>query len=48
MTILVIYYIIKKYPELMNELIIIIKKGKFYIEKQIKSNYEAIIKELKI
>ena len=45
MTILIIYYINKKFPSLLNELIIIIEKGKLYIQNEIKSSYEKILKE---
>ena len=47
-TILVILYINKEYQELLNELLMIIKKAKIYIQKETNNSYENIIKELNI
>ena len=47
-TILIIYYISKKYPKLLGDLMMIIKKGKLYIQNETKSNYEEILKKLNI
>ena len=44
LTILMIYYIEKNYTELLNELSFVIKKGKIFINKETKSNYEEFIK----
>ena len=44
LTILMIYYIEKNYSELLNELSFVIKKGKIFINKETKSNYEELIK----
>jgi hypothetical protein len=48
MTILIVYFVNKEHPELLKELIMIIKKAKLYIQEQIKDSYENIIKELGI
>ena len=48
MTIIIIYYIHQEYPDLLNELMMIIKKAKLFIEKQTHDSYENIIKEIKI
>jgi hypothetical protein len=45
-TILIIYYIEKEYPELLNELSLVIKKAKIFINKETKSSFEEIIKKL--
>jgi hypothetical protein len=45
-TILIIYYIYKEYSGLLNELMLIIKKGKKYINKITKITYEDILKEI--
>ena len=47
-TILIIYFIYKEHPELLKELIMIIKKGKLFIQEKTKENYENIIKESRI
>ncbi len=44
LTILMIYFIEKNYSELLNELSFVIKKGKIFINKETKSNYEEFIK----
>ena len=46
LTILIIYFLNKEYPDLISELIMIIKKAKQFILKQTKDNYDNIIKEL--
>ena len=46
LTILVIYFIYKEHSELLADLIMIIKKGKIFIQKETKDNYENIIKEI--
>ena len=48
MTIIIIYYIHKEHPELLNELMMIIKKAELFIQKQTNDSYENIIKEIKI
>ena len=47
-TILIIYFINKEHSELLNELIMIIKKAKLFIQKNTKDTYENIIKEIEI
>ena len=46
MTILIIYFINKEHSDLLSELILIIKKGKQYIQKNMKDNYENIIQKV--
>ena len=46
LTILIIYFINKEHSELLKDLIMIIKKGKIFIQKETKDNYENIIKEI--
>ena len=46
LTILVLYFINKEHPELLPDLIMIIKKGKIFIQKETKDNYDNIIKEI--
>ena len=46
LTILMIYFIEKDYPELLNELSLVIKKAKIFINKETKNNYEEIIKQI--
>ena len=46
LTILIIYFLNKEHPNLMSELIMIIKKAKQFISKQTKDNYDNIIKEI--
>ena len=46
MTILVIYYINKECPELLNDLLMILKKAKNFIKKESKDSYENFIKEI--
>ena len=48
LTILIIYFINKNHPELLKDLLMIIKKAKMFIEKKTKDKYEKIIKELGI
>ena len=48
MTILIIYYIYKEHPELLKELVMIIKKAKLFIQEKIEDTYENIIKEINI
>ena len=45
-TILMIYFINKEHPELLNELLLIIKKAKIFIKKEVKDSYENIINKL--
>ena len=45
-TILIIYFINKEHPELLNELFMIIEKAKNYIRNNTKDSYESIIKEI--
>ena len=44
--ILVIYFINKEYPELIDELLLIIQKAKKFIKENAKDSYENIIKEI--
>ena len=46
MTIIIIYFISKEHSELLNELIMIIKKGKIFIQDKTKETYEYFIKEI--
>ena len=46
LTILIIYFLNKEHPNIISELIMIIKKAKQFILKQTKDNYDNIIKEL--
>ena len=46
LTILVIYFINKEHTELLSDLIMVIKKGKIYIQNETKNNYEDLIKEI--
>ena len=48
MTVLIIYYINKEHPELLKELVMIIKKAKLFIQEKIEDTYENIIKEINI
>ena len=45
-TILIIYDIEKYYPELLNELSLVIKKAKIFIKKETKNSFEEFIKEI--
>ena len=45
-TILIIYDIEKDYPELLNELSLVIKKAKIFIKKETKNSFEEFIKEI--
>ena len=45
-TILIIYYFNKECFELINELIMIIKKAKYFIQKELNCSYEDIIEKL--
>ena len=45
-TILIIYFIEKEHSELLKELIMIIKKGKLFIQENTKDSYENIIEEI--
>ena len=47
-TILIIYFIEKEHPELLDELLMIIKKAKIFILNEVKETYENIIKEISI
>ena len=47
-TFLIIYFIDKEHPELLDELLMIIKKAKIFIFKEAKDTYENIIKEISI
>ena len=47
-TSLVIYFIEKEHPELLDELLMIIKKAKKFIFNEAKETYENIIKEISI
>ena len=45
-TIIIIYFIRKEHSDLLNELIMIIKKGKIFIHDKTKETYEYFIKEI--
>jgi hypothetical protein len=44
-TILIIYFVNKEHRELLKELVLIIRKGKEFIKKNMKNTYEKIIKK---
>ena len=44
LTILIIYFINKEHSELLADLLMIFKKAKIYIKKEINDSYENIIK----
>ena len=46
LTILIIYFLNKEHPNLISELIMVIKKAKQFISKKTKDNYDNIIKEI--
>jgi hypothetical protein len=46
LTILIIYYINKEHSNLLNDLIMIMKKAKLFIHKNTNDNYENLIKEV--
>ena len=46
LTILIIYFINKEHSDLLNDLLMIIKKAKNYIKNNTKDDYENIIKEI--
>ena len=48
MTVLIIYFINKEHPELLDELSLILVKAKIFISKEAKECYENIIKEIGI
>ena len=48
MTVIIIYCIYKEHSELLNELIMIIKKGKLFIQKKTGDNYDNLLKEIGI
>lgn len=48
MTIMVIYFINKDHPELLDELILILKKAKIFIKKKMGESYENIIKKINV
>ena len=45
-TILIIYFVNKEHPELLKELIMIIRKAKIFILNETKNTYENIVKDL--
>ena len=47
-TVLIIYFINKEHPELLDELLMIIKKAKEFIKKSTNSSYENIINKINI
>ncbi len=47
-TVLIIFFINKEYPELLDELLMIIKKAKEFIKKATNISYEDIIKDINI
>ena len=48
MTLLVIYYIYDEYPELVDEIIMIIKKGKLFIQNTCNESYEDLVKKARL
>ena len=48
LTILILYFLNKEYPDLISELIMIIKKARRFISKQTNDSYDNIIKELSL
>ena len=48
MTIMVIYFVHKEHPQPLKELALILRKGKIFIAKESKINYEDIIKDISI
>ena len=48
MTIIIIYFINKEHSELLKELLMIIQKGKLFIQEKTNETYENIIKEIGI
>ena len=46
MTILIIYFVNKEHNELLKQLVLIIKKGKQFIQKNMKDSYENIVKKV--
>ena len=46
LTILIIYFLNKEYPDLISELVMIIKKAKQFISKHTNDSYDNIIKEM--
>ena len=46
MTVIIIYFIYKEHPELLKELVMIIKKGKIFIRNKTGDNYDNLIKEI--
>ena len=46
LTILILYFLNKEYPDLISELIMIIKKARRFISKQTNDSYDNIIKEM--
>jgi hypothetical protein len=47
-TVLIIYFINKEYPDLLKELVMIIKKAKLFIQQKTKDSYDNIVKEIGI
>ena len=47
-TILIIYFINREHPELLDELLMVITKAKIFISNEVKETYENIIKEIGI
>ena len=48
MTILIILFIIREHKELLDELLMIIKKAKIFIQKETNDTYENLIKEIQL
>ena len=46
MTIIIIYFINKEYSKYVNEMMIIIKKAKLYVQTKVGYSYEKIINEI--
>ena len=48
MTIIIVYFINKEHKELLNELLLILKKAKLYIQDKAGNSYENIINQIGI
>ena len=47
-TVLIIYFINKEHPDLLKELVMIMKKAKLFIQQKTKDSYDNIVKEIGI
>ena len=48
MTIIIIYFINKEHKELLDELVMILKKAKLYVQDKVGDSYENIIQKARI